>query len=206
MGNLVIDSSHYKSLWVILNSDKRNKKVILDFINTIPLVVYKEIKKSLDDCKNNNESDLYSEKVINGIVYYFKIDSSDGSICFAKFSKKKIEDNDIFMMKLYPYSDNFDKEISLGSLIYQMKDKENIHVWDCDEIQYKLVKNLVGIFLVKFSNYAVFFQKKIKKIDIELLSDIVDIKSLSTCGVKLVERVHRRRSRSRGRYVDVYTR
>lgn len=173
---MVLSLDYDKSLWFILKNDKKNRKKILDFLKRIPSNLY---MKLLDRIRNNLIVDECNEEIVNGIVYYYSIDSQDGSISLGAFHKKDVSENDIFMIKLYPFRDvNEDKKyVSIGSMLYLKKDSDNNNIIDGGKYEYSLIKKNNKVDFVIYDKYGVFITKRKKKVNLCEIPSTVSLES-----------------------------
>lgn len=165
----MFDEKYDISLLYILNYDKKNRKILLDFINFLPFNVFQEIVGMIKRYKENNRVNLSKEIVVSGIVYYFFIDLTDGGLYISSFSKINVMDNDIFVLKLYPCYQKTDiKNFLLGNFMYQ-KNRDDCGI-DADKVQYVINENIFGKHLLMYRQFA-FFDCSCKRVNDDLMYD-----------------------------------
>ncbi|MBQ2873010.1 MAG: hypothetical protein IJE89_03315 [Bacilli bacterium] len=162
---MVLRVTYDKSLWFILKNDKKNRNRILSFFKNFPSNLYQQL---LNEMRNRRIINEYNEEVIDGILYYYEFNRSDGSICIGNCYKDNCEENDIFLIKLYPFRsvDTNGKNISLGSIIYQNKEVYRDYIYDCGKLEYCLTKKSDRVYFVTYNEYGVLVKKRNKKVNI----------------------------------------
>ena len=160
---MIIDESYDKSLWIVTHSDKKNRDMIVDFINSIPDSLYTRIQASADmvsRCKRENIS--YSdrpEKELHGsvitkdkIMYWYLIDPYNFGMTlgYSIFDGKDYDD--MFEMTLYPYSqpeiDYYER-----SLMARVCDVSNGgYSFAKDEVKYVMTKSKFGFIVCLLSS------------------------------------------------------
>lgn len=164
------------SLWLILKNDSKNRSLILDLIKSIPDDIYKEILNKINKYKNGMMINLYKELKVKNNFYFFSINKEDGSIIIGKSASKKIENNDIFILKLYPF--NSSNNSFVGEFTYQVIDPEKGKIVDCDKIKYKLVRFLSSLYFKIDPYYLYSISDMFRKLDIDKLPTSINIKTL----------------------------
>ena len=188
-----MDTLNYdKSLWLILEHDKNNRRKILDFLMSFPSELYNEMVKVIADGKKNIRCKKYGNIKINGIIYYYEYNLWDKDILISRYSEKNMEKEDIFVLKLYPYNEDIElnKSIMVGKLIYQLKENpDNQYVFDCNEISYGTLRKISGTYFVKTSEDYYLFPQRKSKFSLEDIPSSFDIKSFYTKDSKTRKRV-----------------
>lgn len=159
-----------KSLWLILNNDKKNRNVIVDFITKIPLELRVQINALLnryDDYKmdtliakgnisNQHELTVFSES-FGGSLFWASISLDDGNLRLGLCLKNGNSYEDVFQMSLAPdISFKYRRlellegfsicDISYDSSMVKHGEKANSS--NLIEVDYKLVKGTFGPVLV----------------------------------------------------------
>ena len=173
------------SLWLILKSDSKNRNIILNFIKSIPNDIYKEILFIISEYQKGVTTNLYREFKFKDMIYFFRLTKEDGSIRIGS-SSKKVEDNDIFLLKIYPFnSDDVVKSNSfIGEFIYQIKDQKKGKITDCDSISYKIVRFLSNLYISNDSDYLYPISNIFRKLETDKIPTYIDIKTLETDSFK----------------------
>lgn len=147
-----------RSLWLILESDKKNRDRIRCFVGSIPMELYQQIYERLNEYRKYENGDLNilgaDSFCLSGECfgelnrkYSFVIDMIDNSLSITeslliKDKYKELNELTLFMGSRYNNVSVFGRQ-SLGSFMnYTTK----------NEMNYDLINTLLG-FMVEYSNY-----------------------------------------------------
>lgn len=169
---MIFNKEFDKSLLLILNGDNKNKKLILNFIDSIPITLYKKMldgfveykkQKEIDNIYMLEKEEIKSEMVIDNIKYYFVIDLIFNCLIVGRSSLKNGEYNKDFELALFSDSsynklEVFDNQF-LGSIDGTLID---------NRINYDLVNTFLGVMIVKRENNSL---SRYKRIDINKFID-----------------------------------
>lgn len=107
---MIFGNGYDSSLWLMMKSDRKNRKKILEFIGNIPEKLYIEIKEKLsmiDDYRESNRNRVYfhgnCEK--DGKLYYYRIDLYNYGLSIGCSIFNGLSYDEIFEINIYP-SDN----------------------------------------------------------------------------------------------------
>lgn len=155
-----------KSLSIILNNDNKKRKIIVDFLDSVPRKLYVYLLNQIDNLNNEEKNTYYREISFRGVIYFYLIDNKDRSMTIGSCMKKNSYDNSIFLLKLYPYNDvdEIDECLPLGNVIYQYKDLYKDYIYDCDKVEYSLIKDSFGINFMKTYGYKILFNKIVRRV------------------------------------------
>ena len=164
---MIFNKEFDKTLKLILDGDKNNKEIIIDFIRLIPDSLYGGIKSSLmnfDKIKKENTylldmEDIEGEFIVNNkIKYYFILDTIFNCLTIGKNYLIDGYESKEFELKLY--SDGSDTlsfgEQYLGSLY---KSYAN------DKVDYELVNSVFGLMFVSKNRHLVSSYKKVHRVE-----------------------------------------
>lgn len=159
---MIIDKNIDKSLWLVLNADKKNSEKVVNFIVSIPDELKEQIKekiKILNEYKNSGEkkiSFLCGEyETSEQILYWFQMDSYYEEIDMGYKRYNGCVYEDVFEMTLSLSEDlfsvkNFDKK-NIGRIEYDIHTNniDNIcSIVESTENSYDLVKIPLGYIVV----------------------------------------------------------
>ena len=164
---MIFNKEFDKTLKLILDGDKNNKEIIIDFIRLIPGSLYGRIKSSLmnfDKIKKENTylldmEDIEGEFIVNNkIKYYFILDTILNCLTIGK--NYLIDGYESMEFELKLYSDGSDTlsfgEQYLGSLYKS---------FDNDKVDYELVNSVFGLMFVSKNRHLVSSYKKIYRVE-----------------------------------------
>ena len=155
-----------KSLSIILTNDDEKRKIIIDFIKSIPKKLYVDLLNKIGSVTKDT---YYREISVNGIIYFYQIDNNDKCITIGSYMKENSYNNNIFLLKLYPYNEveQINGSLHLGNVIYQYKEPDENSINICDIVEYGLEKKTLGINFIKTYGYRLLFNKITKRILID---------------------------------------
>ena len=171
---MIFNKEFDKSLLLILNGDNKNKKLILDFIDSIPLSLYQEMLEGFVEYKKQMEidniymldrQDVKGEVLVDNVKYYFVIDMIFNCLIVGRSSFKNGEytkdiELTLFSDSSYNRLEVFNNQF-LGSIDGDLID---------NRVNYDLINTILGIMIVKRENNCL---TKYKRIDIEnVLNDM----------------------------------
>lgn len=147
---MIINKTYDKSLWLMLCSDKLNRKKIVDFINSIPSELYNKLRVSLGfyvDKKRNfsitKNDELYKSflssevRTTGDMRYWYTFDTKTGALNFGESIICDGEEYNTFCMTIYPLNDDM------------LNDKKEYN--DC------LVGEITNSYLDNYENEIVYF-------------------------------------------------
>lgn len=162
---MIFNKEFDKTLKLILNGDKNNKDIIIDFISSIPDSLYQQIKSSLLNFDKIREENVYlldmedidGEFIVNNkIKYYFILDMIFNCLIIGKTYLINGDESKELEIKLY--SDGTDTlsfgEKYLGSLYKSV---------DNDRVDYELVNSIFGLMFVSKNSRLLSNYKKINR-------------------------------------------
>lgn len=169
---MIIDKNFDKSLWLVLNADKKNSERVVNFIVNIPNELKEQIKekiKILNEFKNSEDKRITflcgEYETSEHLLYWFELDSyfEEIDMGYKRFNGCVYED--VFEMTLSLSEDlfsvkNFDKK-NIGRIEYDISTKniDNIfNVVESSENEYNLYRTPLGYLVV----YSVDDDKGIK--------------------------------------------
>ena len=153
---MIINKTYDKTLWLMLCSDRINRKRIIDFLNVIPIDLYNKIRVALGFYvvkENNfsiNKSDELYKSYFNGEVktsgdmkYWYMIDSKTGALSLGEKLLDGECEYDFFHMVIYPFDDRILKNDSyndyfIGEITTGYLDDYSLDKFD-DTIKFHLI-------------------------------------------------------------------
>lgn len=176
---MIFDNDYDKVLWLMLYSDVKSRKIVIDFINSIPSSLFEFIIDGLKKRSDNNKLGLFKEVDEGNYKYSFKINSDTGELFISRYLIIKGNFEDVFMLKILPYeSVDRVKKTSLGSVIYMYRNHDNPYVWECDKVDYD-VRNISSKLIVSVNrDYDVGIRTKYRIIDKSKIPNEVNFKNL----------------------------
>lgn len=183
----MVKLNYDKSLWLILENDKRNRKKILDFLMSFPSELYNDFVKVIAEPQNSKR---YGTMKICGVVYCYEFDIRNNKLFLSKYYERDAEKQDVFVMTLYPYREDVElnKSVSLGSVAYQLKVSDTHSIFDCDKVSYNIHRKSNAIYFVRTREDFCLFPKTKTKFSFDDVPSQYDIKSFYNKDVKTRKR------------------
>jgi len=162
---MIFSEGFDKTLYFILENDKKNKNKIISFLNKIPKELIEKIHIVIEECKKNglmhndcflHPFDYYDEVIVNNNEVYSFNYSNKGMGFELDLTYWIIDENEKkegFNLNLLNFDDimfinNFDDE-EIGSLEYNFSHKkidDDVSLMDTNETIYQLFKTPGGYF------------------------------------------------------------
>lgn len=170
---MIFDKCCDKSLWLIVNSDEKNRDVIVNFLNDIPFELSEKIREALKqfndyeiskvDILDRDIVDLSEELFLSDhYKYWFKVDMILGTFNIGR-SFNGIKDIEITL--------NLNKKNYFID-VYVLGD---VRFGESKIITYELIKTILGDKMVSCKEDNI---KRYKKVNIKSISDDIDILDL----------------------------
>lgn len=141
---MIFNNNYDKSLYLILNNDKKNKDIVLDLLNNIPAYFLKTIQSALkEDYKAYRFEYLGDDKKIytctkeeDNILYISRLSDKRG-VYFTDLTLVLNPIDQIKLSKLYIPE-------YLGTIKYDYKCNNGVYSSECTEINYHIIKTNLG--------------------------------------------------------------
>ena len=162
---MIFNKEFDKTIWLILNGDSKNKKIILDFIDSIPAPIYQQLldafveyRKQID--LNNmyilDREDITGEFSFGNVRYYFILDMVFNCLIIGRQILVNGEYNKDFELSLFSDSSYNKLEVFnnqyLGSIDGSLIE---------NKVNYELVNTFVGTMIMKKEDTCVSKYKRI---------------------------------------------
>lgn len=176
---MIFNDNYDKTLWLMLHSDIKCRKMVIDFINGIPSSLFEFIVDGLTRRHDDNKLGLLKELDDGNYKYSCKVDSDTEELFISRHLIINGNFEDVFMLKILPY-DVLDgaRKISLGSVIYMYRNHNNPYVWECDKVDYDLRKIASKLIVSVTRDYDIGIRTKYRIIDKSIIPSEVDFKDL----------------------------
>lgn len=145
---MIFDKNYDIALWLMLQGDKYNKRLILEFINKLNNEMYISIYNLIDEYKSSNRNELYSEVIGEGYRFLVQIKDKMLTLVLNTFDPKKNDGlGDRYELSLLSitenlFSDKKDKNIKIGSFSFKKvesdRQKTGNYIHILDDIFYEL--------------------------------------------------------------------
>jgi len=164
---MIINESYDKSLWLVVHSDKKNRNMIIDFMNSIPDRLYDTMRMFANiACSCMKDNSFYLDKsnsiiARDGIMYWFRIDRDNFGLTLG-YSVFDGHDYDVmFELTLYPFEEEKIKSVKDNAL-FILGNVNGVEYSVSDEIEYVLKKDKYGFEMCLLSS------KKVRSKDVYL--------------------------------------
>lgn len=147
---MIISEIYDKSLWLVTHGDKKNRNVIIDFINSIPDSLYDKIRDSVVlinkyrcgdiSCKDMDYNKLHDSVVTpDDLMYWYYIDPYNYGVTLGYAICNDYDD--MFALTLYPF---YEEDIRNSKKKYTdiIGSFKNMEYCD-DESNYYIVKDII---------------------------------------------------------------
>lgn len=144
---MIINEVYDKSLWLVVKNDKKNRDMIVDFMNSVPDRLYDTMKMFANiacSCMKDNSFYLDNGNSVitpDGIMYWFRIDRYNYGLTlgYSIFDGHNYEP--AWEMTLYPFEES---KLDKYELIASVCDVSTGRRSDDNEIKYLLQKDKYG--------------------------------------------------------------
>ena len=181
---MIFDRNYDNILWLLIDGDKNNRDIIINFIKSIPSELLIKIQEAILEYNNYKldkenkdyvgfNGDMYDK---NGNLYSFNIDDDSDVLRLSRSTYNYGKYYNDFDLVLSSYNDidqlsGYSKVI-LGYLSYNYKHviyDNSVCLGDCTTINYDLVKLPFGSIVVSF-NEDLLFKRRIGVVDTDNLN------------------------------------
>lgn len=162
---MIFNKEFDKPLWLILNGDSKNKKLILDFIDMIPAPLYQQLldafveyKKQidLDNMYILDREDVTGEFSVGNVKYYFILDMVFNCLIVGRQ-----------MLVNGEYKKDFEMSLFSDSTYNKLEVFNNQYLGSIDgslienKINYELINTFVGTLIIKKENNCLSKYKRV---------------------------------------------
>lgn len=182
---MIFDKNYDDVLWLLIEGDRNNRDIIINFIKSIPNELLVKIQNTILEYnsyklskENNDYIGFYGEMYDkNGDLYSFNIDEDSDVLKLSRSTYNYGKYYNNFNLVLSSYNDinqlsDYSKVI-LGCLSYNYKHviyDNSVCLGDCTKIKYDLVKLPFGNILVS-SNGDLLFKRRISVVSTDKLGN-----------------------------------